>query len=99
LKEKEAAKALAECDERMRADMEALETNLEARTSVAEGAALPAVQQVNENERNSFILSCNQTRQQLLDNYAWQFRHVSSGEERFLRVQYIQNMPFSVVLT
>jgi len=84
LKEKEAAKALAECDERMRADMEALETNLEARTSVAEGAALPAVQQVNENERNSFILSCNQTRQQLLDNYAWQFRHLLAVQQQIL---------------
>lgn len=55
--------------------MEALQANLDARLSVA-GSALSAIQQMNDNERNAFIDSCNHRRRQLLGMIAWDFRQV-----------------------
>jgi hypothetical protein len=46
-----------------------------ARESVA-GAASEAVKQVNQKERDDFLMSCNLHRQQLLDFFAWEFRNV-----------------------
>ena len=55
--------------------LDELEAKLVARESVS-GEASEAVKQVNENEQNEFIITCNFHRQQLLDFYSWEFRNV-----------------------
>lgn len=72
--------------------LESLETKLIARESVA-GAASEAVQQVNQNERNEFLMSCNFHRQQLLDFYSWEFRNV-----RAIDVNYLEVLCFLILL-
>eukprot|EP01082_Thalassiosira_pseudonana_P004309 g4295.t1 g4295 contig15:735478-737560(-) len=66
LKEDEVAKAQI-------ADTESLESNLDARASVA-GGALAAVQQANEHERAQFNTQCQVQREQLVASSAWEFR-------------------------
>jgi hypothetical protein len=56
--------------------METLETNLEARASVA-GGALKAVQQANEYERNQFLAQASIQREHLHASIAWEFRKVT----------------------
>lgn len=57
------------------ADLESLEANLDARASVA-GAALMAVQQANEHERNQFRTQAAAQREQLNASSAWELRKV-----------------------
>lgn len=57
--------------------MEQLNATLETRLSVA-GAASSAVQQMNDNERNAFLQTCFQKRQEALNAIAWDFRNVST---------------------
>lgn len=59
------------------ADTETLESNLDARASVA-GGALAAVQQANEHERAQFNTQCQVQREQLVASSAWEFRKVRS---------------------
>lgn len=59
------------------ADREAMEVDLDARSSVA-GGALAAVQQANEKERSSFNALCEAQRQELLSSSAWEFRKVGT---------------------
>ncbi len=78
LKEREAAKSVEALDKKLTDDIQKMESELEARLSVA-GAALSAVEQVNANERKQFIAMCNQQRQQLQALISWEFRHVSTN--------------------
>ncbi|KAL7548607.1 hypothetical protein ACHAWF_011879 [Thalassiosira exigua] len=73
LKEEEVAKAREALEKKIMADREAMETDLDARASVA-GGALAAVQQANEKERNSFNAQAEAQRDQLLAASAWEFR-------------------------
>jgi len=82
-KEADAAKALADLDKKMNEGLESLETKLVARETVA-GAASEAVKQVNQNERNEFIMTCNFHRQQLLDYHAWEFRNLLYTQQQLL---------------
>jgi len=83
MKEKEAAKSLKALDDQLSSDIEKLETELDARLSVA-GAALSAVQQMNANEKNDLIMICNQKRQQLLALVSWEFRHLLAIQQQLL---------------
>lgn len=83
VKEKEAIIALDKLDKEMTQDMEQLETNLEARLSVA-GAAASAIEQMNDGERASFQHSCSLRRQQLLTYQAWEFRKVLCIQQHVL---------------
>lgn len=60
-----------------------METDLDARLSVA-GAAAIAVQQMNTNEKNAFIASCNSQRQHLQALIAWEFRHLMASQQMIL---------------
>jgi len=75
LKEKEAAKAIENLDKTLQSEMKVLESNLDARLSVA-GPARGAVEQMNANERKGFEASCSNRRRQLLDKIAWDFRQI-----------------------
>lgn len=83
IKEREESNALQDMDLKMMKEKEALESNLEARASVA-GGALAAVQQINEGERNDFGSKCNQQRQQLVGYIAWQFRELLAIQQQLL---------------
>lgn len=83
MKEQQAAKSIDALDRKMTADMDALEANLEARLTVA-GAAASAVQQMNENERQEVLASCNQQRQQLMGYLAWEFRQLLASQQQLL---------------
>lgn len=54
-----------------------MEAELDARASVA-GGALAAVQQANEQERNSFYAQSEAQREQLRSLIAWEFRKVNN---------------------
>jgi len=73
LKEEEMTKAQESFEKKFIADKEAMEIDLDARTSVA-GGALAAVKQANEKERNSFNAQSESQREQLLSSSAWEFR-------------------------
>ena len=64
-------------------DFGRMEEDLEARLKVA-GAALAAVQQINANEKESFLAACNQQRQQLEAQIAWEFRQLLSTQQLLL---------------
>jgi Skp family chaperone for outer membrane proteins len=77
------------------ADLEALESNLEARASVA-GIASAAVQQANEHERNQFRTQAAAQREQLSASIAWEFRKVCDRHNDI--VVYIFNKRKFVIL-
>jgi hypothetical protein len=83
LKEKESQRELEMLDQTLTADVERLESNLEARLSVA-GAATAAVAQMNDRERASFLESCQRQRQQLLQSIAWEFRQLLWQQQQIL---------------
>eukprot|EP00979_Chaetoceros_neogracilis_P008692 scaffold1931_cov281-Chaetoceros_neogracile.AAC.3 len=58
-----------------------MDVDLEARLSVA-GAALVAVQQINANEKEVFIASCNSQRQHLQSLVAWEFRLLLAQQQQ-----------------
>jgi len=60
-----------------------MDADLGARLSLA-GAALVAVQQINANERDAFIASCNQQRQHLQALIAWEFRQLLATQQQIL---------------
>ena len=60
-----------------------MDADLEARLSVA-GAALTAVQQINVNEKDAFIASCNQQRQYLQALISWEFRQLLAMQQQIL---------------
>lgn len=63
--------------------MKRMEADLDARLSVA-GAALVAVQQINANEKDAFIGSCNSQRQHLRSLISWEFRHLLATQQQIL---------------
>lgn len=83
LKEKEASQALDSMDKKMIRGLDKLDSELDARLSVA-GAAHSAVKQMNENERNDFIANCNQQRLQLYFLLAWEFRQLLAVQQQIL---------------
>lgn len=83
LKEQEAVKVIQKFEKQMKSELKLLESKLTARQSVA-GPALTAVQQINENERNEFMIALNQKHQQLLDNIAWEFRKLLALQQNIL---------------
>jgi len=86
LKEQESTNAVAMLDQTMTTEHERLESNLEARFSVASGGpAEQAVQQMNAAERSTFQQNCSQQRQQLLSGIAWEFRELLATQQRILQ--------------
>ncbi|KAL3768270.1 hypothetical protein ACHAWO_012380 [Cyclotella atomus] len=83
LKEEEVTKSHMILEEKLVADLEALEANLEARASVA-GAALSAVQQANEHERNQFRTQAAAQREQLNSSSAWEMRKLLHSQQILL---------------
>lgn len=83
LKEKQAQAAIDMIDKTTMQEYERLESNLDARLSVA-GAAFSAVQQMNHNERMAFQATCNQQRQHVLVGIAWEFRHLLCVQQELL---------------
>ena len=77
IKEEEVVKAQESLEKRISNQREAMEAELDARASVA-GGALAAVQQANEQERNSFYAQSEAQREQLRSLIAWEFRKVNN---------------------
>mmetsp|Transcript_5298 Transcript_5298/g.6941 ORF Transcript_5298/g.6941 Transcript_5298/m.6941 type:complete len:329 (-) Transcript_5298:66-1052(-) len=84
LKEKESSKAIENLEKEMTKELETVESRFEARLANYTGPALSSMQQVNANERDAFIQSCNQRRQQLLAMIAWDFRHLQCTQQQIL---------------
>ena len=83
LKEHQAQKALAKLDQTIKDEIVVLQRRLDERLSVA-GAAVSAVQQMNDSERQSFEANCNQQRQSLLNSIAWEQRQVLWCQQQIL---------------
>lgn len=75
--------ALDALDQTLLAQHEQLENELEARRSVAGGAA-DAVRQMNERERHNFQTNAQQQREQILTRNAWELRRVLCGQQLML---------------
>jgi hypothetical protein len=65
IKEEEATRAQESIEKKILAGREALEADLDTRTSVA-GSAIAAVRQANERERSVFDTQCDAQRNQIL---------------------------------
>jgi hypothetical protein len=74
---------LKELDETIKEDLDILQQRLDERLSVA-GAAEAAVRSVNENELQAFQANCNEQRQKLLHDIAWEFRRLLWVQQQFL---------------
>jgi tetratricopeptide (TPR) repeat protein len=83
LQEQEATKALERLDQNLMEEYEKLETTLDARLSVS-GAARSAVVQMNDKERESFHIACQQQRQSLWNGVAWEARHLLCVQQTLL---------------
>lgn len=83
LKEKEVSQALDIMDRKMVMDLNKLDSELDARLSVA-GLAHSAVEQMNENERDDFIANCNQQRSQKYFFLAWELRQLLAIQQQIL---------------
>mmetsp|Transcript_9238 Transcript_9238/g.17389 ORF Transcript_9238/g.17389 Transcript_9238/m.17389 type:complete len:368 (-) Transcript_9238:107-1210(-) len=83
LKEKEARMCTEALDKKLLDDVQRMNTDLEARLSVA-GAALAAVQQINANEKHTFVTSCNQQRQYMQALIVWEFRQLLATQQQIL---------------
>lgn len=77
--------ALSRLDLQMTQELEALDSNLTVRHSVAIGTpAEAAVKQTNEMERAEFIHQCNIRRHMVLDQNAWDFRYLLATQQQIL---------------
>lgn len=83
LKEKEASMCTEALDQKLLDDVQRMDTDLEARLSVA-GAALAAVQQINANEKHAFVTTCNQQRQHMQALIVWEFRQLLATQQQIL---------------
>jgi hypothetical protein len=85
LKHKESCSAISMLDKTMLAEHETFEANLEARLSVAGASVMSAaVQQMNQNERNSFQSNCSAQRQNVLTKTAWESRQLLHTQQAAL---------------
>jgi hypothetical protein len=83
LKEKETKIAIDMLDQTMMSEYEQLEARLDERLSVA-GAALSAVQTMNDGERRAFQTTCAQQRQNVLSGIAWEHRQLLCAQQQIL---------------
>jgi len=83
LKEQESHRALAALDKTLLKEHERVESELDARLSVA-GAASDAVRQMNDRERHSFQMNAGQRRQNVLTTVAWELRKVLCWQQQIL---------------
>lgn len=82
-REQECDRALESVDATLLQQHERLESELEARWSVA-GAAADAVRQMNDRERHNFQTNARQQRQQILTQSAWELRLVLCWQQLIL---------------
>lgn len=83
LTEDQTNKKLKRIDEELREDNKKIRARLDERLSVA-GAAETAVRTMNEIEIAGFENSCNQQRQTVLNEIAWDFRKLLWVQQQFL---------------
>jgi tetratricopeptide (TPR) repeat protein len=83
LKENLSQKALEKLDATVREELDKMNSRLDERLSVA-GAAESAVRVMNDTERSSFQMSCNQQRQHVLNGIAWEFRQLLWVQQQLL---------------
>jgi tetratricopeptide (TPR) repeat protein len=83
LTEDQTSKKLKRIDEELREDNKKIRARLDERLSVA-GAAEIAVRTMNEIEIAGFESSCNQQRQTVLNEIAWDFRKLLWVQQQFL---------------
>lgn len=83
LTEEQTSKKLGRIDEELREDNRKTRARLDERLSVA-GAAETAVRTMNEIEIAGFENSCNQQRQAVLGEIAWDFRRLLWIQQQFL---------------
>jgi tetratricopeptide (TPR) repeat protein len=83
LTEEQSSNALARLDESVKDELAKLNGRLEERLSVS-GAAEAAVRHMNDTERQAFETSCNQQRNTLLHNQAWNFRQLLWIQQQLL---------------
>jgi len=83
LTENQSSKKLERIDDELREDNKRIQARLDERLSVA-GAAETAVRTMNEIEIAGFKNSCNQQRQKVLNEIAWDFRKLLWIQQQFL---------------
>jgi hypothetical protein len=83
LKEHESQASIAALDKHLMAEHERLESELDARLSVA-GAVSNAVSQMNERERQNFQVQADAQRQHVLNQTAWDFRQLLCWQQQAL---------------
>jgi hypothetical protein len=83
LKEERSRRRLLALDEAIREGHGNLQHRLDERLSVA-GAAEAAVRTMNETERRAYEADCNQRRQSVLNEIAWEFRQLLWTQQLFL---------------
>lgn len=83
LTEQQSTNALSSLDASVKEELKKLKVRLEERLSVA-GAAEAAVRHMNTTERQAFEASCNQQRNTLLHNQAWNFRQLLWIQQQLL---------------
>jgi len=85
-KHKQADLALQRVDKHIKSEIGKLEARLAERLSGAifAGAAEVAIRQMNEGERQAFRANCNQQRQEVLNNSAWEFRRLLWLQQQML---------------
>jgi tetratricopeptide (TPR) repeat protein len=83
LNEQKSKKALERFDETVSKELVKLNARLDERLSVA-GAAEAAVRQMNNTERQSFQVNCNQQRQHVMSGIAWDFRQLLWVQQQLL---------------
>ena len=83
LTEDQTSKKLKRIDDELREDNKKIRARLDERLSVA-GAAELAVRTMNEIEIAGFESSCNQQRQTILNEIAWDFRKLLWVQQQFL---------------
>ena len=83
LTEHQTSKKLERFDEELKEENKKIRARLDERLSVA-GAAATAVMTMNEIEITGFESSCNQRRQTILNEIAWDFRKLLWVQQQFL---------------
>lgn len=83
LKEQESWESIVALDKSLVAEHERLESELDARLSIA-GAVSNAVSQMNQRERHNFQINAGQQRQHVLNQSAWSFRQLLCWQQQAL---------------